>query len=150
MTSALAPISCGLILDVVGVAYGVRVRDLCCRQNSRALVAARRMAWTLARHLTGRPHKQLGRVMGGFHHTTLIEGVRDTEVLIERAAETAADYAVIRAAIEILAEDQADGVEDAAEIVIHGWRQIQPATKAALEASFVAALNNLQTLFERH
>lgn len=150
MTSVLAPISCGLILDVVGVAYGVRVRDLCCRQNSRALVAARRMAWTLARHLTGRPHKQLGRVMGGFHHATLIEGVRDTEALIERAADTAADYAVIRAAIEILAEEQAVGVDDAAEIVIHGWRQIQPATKAVLEASFVAALNNLQTLFERH
>lgn len=150
MTSVLAPISCGLILDVVGVAYGVRARDLCCRQNSRALVAARRMAWTLARHLTDRPHKQLGRVMGGFHHTTLIEGVRDMEARIERAADTAADYALIRAAIEILAEEQAARVDDAAEIVIHGWRQIQPATRAALEASFVAALDNLQTLFERH
>lgn len=150
MTCALAPISCGLILDVVGIAYGVRARDLCSRGNSRTLVAARRMAWTLARHLTGRPHKQLGRVMGGFHHTTLIDGVHDMEARIERAAETAADYAVIRAAIEIIAEDQAAGVDDAAEIVIHGWRQIPPQTKAALEASFVAALNNLQTLFERH
>lgn len=150
MTCVLAPISCGLILDVVGVAYGFRVRDLCSRQRSRPLVAARRMAWTLARHLTGRSHKQVGRVMGGFDHTALLDGVRATEARIDQAAEIAADYAVIRAAIEILAEEQAAGVDDAAEIVIHGWRQIQPATKAALEASFVAALNNLQTLFERH
>lgn len=150
MTIVLAPVSLDLIAELVCLAYGIRARHLSGRRNTKLLVNARHMAWTLGRHLTGHSHKEIGRFMGGFGHDTVIKAVKDMEVRAEQDAEAAAIFALLTAMAEEIAKQEDAGIEATAAAIVHDWRLMTPKTKAALGASFVAALNSLQTIIERH
>jgi hypothetical protein len=105
-------ISCRLIAEGVCHAYGIKLADLYSRRRDRVNLRPRHMGWTLAKHLTSRPVSQIGRMMGGYDHTSVLYGIRKIEAAIETDASVSADYNNLADALLALARPRAvDGFE---------------------------------------
>ena len=65
----------GLITDRVASAYGVTTQELLSHQRARILVQARNHLYFLLRE-QGLSYPQIGRMLGGRDHSTVIHGVR--------------------------------------------------------------------------
>lgn len=85
-------ISCRLIAEGVCRAYGIKLNDLYSHRRERATVRPRHMGWTLAKHLTSRPVAQIGRIMGGYDHTSVLYGIAKIETAIASDPALSADY----------------------------------------------------------
>jgi chromosomal replication initiation ATPase DnaA len=57
------------------------------RSNCAAIVEARQVAWYLSRQLTALSTVTIGRILGCFHHTTVIHGIRKIECQIREDRE---------------------------------------------------------------
>jgi chromosomal replication initiator protein len=81
------------VLKAVMAYYGVSNADLLSRRRTKALTLARQVAMYLAREDTSATLPQIGAVLGGRNHTTVLHGCAK---IAESMPELANDLAVIR------------------------------------------------------
>lgn len=88
-----------VILDSVAQVSGVPVEALTSKRRERQVAYARHLAMYLLRDLAHQSYAQIGRLLGGRDHTTVLHGYRRIEKLLEADADTRRDITEIRAAI---------------------------------------------------
>jgi Bacterial dnaA protein helix-turn-helix len=92
-------ISVRRVLDATAEHFGLTVEALLSDTRKHPLVRRRQIAMFLACRLTGRSLPFVGRVMGGFDHTTILHGKRAIEALLD-----AGDAATMEAVNAITAQ----------------------------------------------
>jgi hypothetical protein len=97
-------ITCRLIAETVCTTYDVKMLDLYSARRDRPIILPRHMSWALARHLTPKSFPEIGRLMGGRDHTTVIAGIRKIEQAMETDAEIAANFQTLTNALTLLGE----------------------------------------------
>ena len=93
---------------VVAAAHGMDARDLKNRCRKRQLSHPRFEVMFLARELTSNSLPGIGRLMGGFDHTSVLYGVRKIAKRVETDPALAARLAKCREAIAILVAKRAE------------------------------------------
>lgn len=83
------------IVSVVAAFYNVSVRDILSQRRSRDVMKPRQIAMYLAKTLTIRSLPEIGRIIGGRDHTTILHGVRKITRELEKDRELARDIAQI-------------------------------------------------------
>lgn len=71
------------IVRAVAAHYRVREADILSQRRTRSIVRPRQVAMFLARELTPRSLPEIGRLIGGRDHTTVLHGVSKIGSLIE-------------------------------------------------------------------
>lgn len=72
------------IIAFVAEQMGLRKVDIVGLRRTRSLVRARAAITWIARTVAGRSWKEIGRMMGGRHHTTIMNHMQVAERLCER------------------------------------------------------------------
>ena len=93
---------------VVAAAHGMDVRDLKVRCRKHRFAHPRFEVMFLARELTSNSLPGIGRLMGGFDHTSVLYGIRKIAKRVETDAALAARLAKCREAIAILVAKRAE------------------------------------------
>ncbi len=88
-----------VILDSVAQVTGTPVDALTSKRRERQVAYARHLAMYLLRDLAHQSYAQVGRLLGGRDHTTVLHGYRRIERLLESDADVRRDIMEIRAAI---------------------------------------------------
>ncbi|WP_210168170.1 helix-turn-helix domain-containing protein [Rhodopseudomonas sp. AAP120] len=100
-----------LIIFAAAEAFGVSVEDL--RARRRRAFPVRAAACLLARELTGKTYPQLGRILGGRDHTTIMNAVERAEQMLATDPDFAVSYAAAKRAVETIATSKlADALRD--------------------------------------
>lgn len=94
-----SPPSVRMIMDAVCEHFGVSRRDLLSARRTRTIVRPRQVVAFLGKELTNRSLPELGRLLGGRDHTTVIHAVRKVGELIAAGDPIGEDVAAIRAAL---------------------------------------------------
>jgi len=96
-----APIypSVSLIIDKVAEYFGVSVLDINAQRRHECIVIPRHISFYLAKTMTLKSLPEIGRAIGGRDHTTILNGVRKIERLVESDRELASDVAYIRSTV---------------------------------------------------
>lgn len=81
--------------------YSVNILDFVSTRRHRRLVRARHVAMYLAREHTTRSLPEIGRIMGGRDHTTIMHGAHKIAEQVVANEELQADVAAIRALLGI-------------------------------------------------
>lgn len=89
------PISMRNVIDAVADFYRLRREELLDHRNLRSVVMPRHVAMYLCRELTGASLPEIG-IATGFHHVTVLYGVRMTRKAIAQDAMRAAQVETIR------------------------------------------------------
>ena len=87
------------ICRAVARQFGISVRDLRSRGQSRGVVLPRQCAMLLARQFSGRSLEQIGRYFGGRDHSTVIHACRRLARLIPHEAELRQNLSLIETAL---------------------------------------------------
>ena len=74
------------ILERVAQHFGMEVSDLRIKRNFHTLVLPRWVAWHLLREVCLWSTSQIGSYFGGFHHTTVMHGLRTFKTRMEADA----------------------------------------------------------------
>ncbi|WP_052514957.1 chromosomal replication initiator protein DnaA [Dethiosulfatarculus sandiegensis] len=82
------PIAPEDVLRVVSSHFAVKVADLKSKKKTRDITLPRQIAMYLIRKLTGASFPEIGRIMGGKDHSTVVKGVKKIEILIANDSET--------------------------------------------------------------
>ena len=82
--------------------YGITLAQLMGPQKRRSLTWPRQVAMYIAHQKTGQSTTQIGRVLGGRDHTTVIKGIRRVRTEMERDPERAVEVARV---IDAICED---------------------------------------------
>lgn len=80
------------ILRVVAAHYGLRSSDILSNQRPQLMVRARHMAMSLARDLLHLSNSDIGKVMGGKHHSTVDSACAKMESLRSRNPDVDDEY----------------------------------------------------------
>lgn len=80
------------LLARVAKAYGVTVEDMRSQRRDRRLAYARFAAYQLMRDRRKMSLPQIGRMMGGRHHTTVMYGIAKLKKLLEEDPSFASRY----------------------------------------------------------
>lgn len=88
------------ILRVVAKHYNVTCADILSRRRTDKIVKPRQVAMYLAKTLTLRSLPEIGRVLGGRDHTTVLHGARKIDGLIQTDHSLAWEVQQIRSVIE--------------------------------------------------
>jgi chromosomal replication initiator protein len=70
------------ILRVVSSHFGIKVSDLKSNKKTRDITLPRQIAMFLIRKLTTTSYPEIGRIMGGKDHSTVVKGVKKLDKLI--------------------------------------------------------------------
>ncbi len=73
------PVSAAQIIKTVAHHYGLKVREIKSRSNSRQITYPRQIAMYLCKRLTGMSYPEIGRVFNGKHHSTVMYSVERIE-----------------------------------------------------------------------
>ncbi|WP_170145735.1 helix-turn-helix domain-containing protein [Rhodoplanes elegans] len=93
------------IVEIVGQHYGFSPMDLRAPRRDAPIVRARHLAYWMLRDVKGISLPEIGRVLGGRDHTSVLHGIRKVDAKIERGdAETLAAIAAVRAKLGIGSE----------------------------------------------
>lgn len=87
------------ILCAAGNHFGIKKMDLLSNRRARGLVRARQVVMFLSKEMTTRSLPEIGRLLGGKDHTTVLHGVRKIAALIAAGDPIAADVEAIRASL---------------------------------------------------
>ncbi|MFM8704120.1 MAG: helix-turn-helix domain-containing protein [Planctomycetia bacterium] len=96
---SLREISLRRVIGVSARRHGLTPADLAGPSRSRQVAQARAMAMYLARRLTGKSLQAIGAAFGGRDHTTVLHGIRGTEVRRSRDPGVAAEIDQLVAAL---------------------------------------------------
>jgi chromosomal replication initiator protein len=88
-----------VILDAVAQVTGIPVDALTSKRRERQVAYARHLAMYLLRDLAHQSYAQIGRLLGGRDHTTVLHGYRRIAGLLETDADVRRDIMELRAAI---------------------------------------------------
>ena len=88
-----------VILDAVGQVTNIPVDALTSKRREKQVAYARHLAMYLLRDLAHQSYAQIGRLLGGRDHTTVLHGFRRIEKLLEDDPDVRRDLMEIRAAI---------------------------------------------------
>lgn len=90
-----------LILRVVADHFGVSVQDLMGQKRNKEIVYPRQLAMYLCRDLTQTPLQQIGQILGGRDHTTVIHGLDKISTELKLKPELEHTVSVLRKKISI-------------------------------------------------
>jgi hypothetical protein len=85
-----------LIMEQVASFYGMTLVDLCSHRRSLDIVRPRQVAMWLCRRLTLRSLPEIGRVIGGRDHTTVLHGCRTIDRLLQCNGRLADEVHIIK------------------------------------------------------
>jgi len=88
-----------VILDAVAQVTNVPVDALTSKRREKQVAYARHLAMHLMRDVAHQSYAQIGRILGGRDHTTVLHGFRKIEQLVETDPDVRRDLTEIRAAI---------------------------------------------------
>ena len=88
-----------VILDAVAHVTNVPVDAITSKRREKQVAYARHLSMYLLRDLAHQSYAQIGRLLGGRDHTTVLHGFRRIEKLLEEDADVRRDLLEIRAAI---------------------------------------------------
>lgn len=88
------------VCSEVGRAYGVSLGQLIGRQKVRSVTWPRQVAMYVAYELTGHSTTQIGRVLGGRDHTTVLQGIRRVREEMENDPTKKNEVGRVREAIQ--------------------------------------------------
>lgn len=92
----IAPrLSCRFVFEHVAAFYGVPVIEIASHRREARIAWARHIGMYLARKLTLRSLPEIGRMVGGRDHTTILHGCRRIAALVEGDPVLAAEIEVI-------------------------------------------------------
>ena len=77
------------VMKTVSVEYGVRVSDITGAKKSRDISLPRQISMYLIRRLTRLSYPEIGRLMGGKDHSTVVKGVKKMTSLLEEDQDLA-------------------------------------------------------------
>ena len=80
--------------------FGVSVLDIKSRRRTRNIVLPRQVAMYMAKMMTGRSLPQVGNMLGGRDHTTVLHAVRKISALIDCGDAITGDIAAISKALK--------------------------------------------------
>ena len=83
-------------MEAVGLHFGVGANALRGRSRSRSIARPRQIAMYLIREETGTSLPQIGAVLGGRDHTTILYGCERITELIEQDADLRHDVITLR------------------------------------------------------
>jgi chromosomal replication initiator protein len=86
-----------MILDLAATYFGVSVNELTGRNRSAKIALQRQIVMHIIREETGASLPQIGAILGGRDHTTIIHGCDRVAGDIERDGEIARQVAELRA-----------------------------------------------------
>ncbi|MDO4327248.1 MAG: chromosomal replication initiator protein DnaA [bacterium] len=72
------------IIDMVADHFDLTARDICSQKRSKEIAYPRQIAMYLCRELTSTPLQQLGQLLGGRDHATIIHGIEKIKVEIPK------------------------------------------------------------------
>jgi len=72
-----------LILGMVMDTYGVTMKDLCGKRRKKEIVVPRQLAMFMLRDELGMNYMDIGRLLGGRDHTTVMHGFEQIKTRIE-------------------------------------------------------------------
>jgi len=87
------------ILKTVGTYYTVKQKDLKGKRRTKEIVRPRQVAMYLLRNLTELPLTQIGDLLGGRDHTTVMHGVGKIEKLLEENLQIREQVSVVKGQI---------------------------------------------------
>lgn len=93
-------ISVTMIVRIVCEFYRISLVDVVSQRRTASVVGPRHVAMYLARHLTLRSLPEIGRMMGGRDHTTVLHAYEKIKAQIEKNVTLALDIGAIRARLE--------------------------------------------------
>jgi chromosomal replication initiator protein len=128
-------ISVRLIIFAVADSFGVSVLDMRARRRDGKVYQARAAACLLARELTGRTYPQIGRILAGRDHTTIIHAVELAREMLAADDDFKVAYAAAKMAVETVAATKL------AELL----RDEEPAVIAARICEYPSQANHLST-----
>jgi chromosomal replication initiator protein len=79
-----ASLSVDAILDAVAAYFSVARSDIVGRKRTRTITLPRQMAMYLSRRLTAMSFPEIGRLLGGKNHTTVLAACRRVDEMLER------------------------------------------------------------------
>ena len=88
-----------VILDAVAHVTNIPVDAITSKRREKQVAYARHLSMYLLRDLAHQSYAQIGRLLGGRDHTTVLHGFRRIEKLLEEDADVRRDLLEIRAAI---------------------------------------------------
>ena len=88
-----------VILDAVAQVMNIPVEALTSKRRERQVAYARHLAMYLLRDIAQQSYAQIGRILGGRDHTTVLHGFRRIDKLLETDPDVRRDLAEIRSAI---------------------------------------------------
>ena len=88
-----------VILDAVAQVTNIPVEALTSKRREKQVAYARHLAMYLLREIAQQSYAQIGRLLGGRDHTTVLHGFRRIERLLESDQDVRRDLTEIRAAI---------------------------------------------------
>ncbi len=88
-----------VILDAVAQCTNVPVDALTSKRREKQVAYARHLAMYLLRDVAHQSYAQIGRLLGGRDHTTVLHGFRRIEALLETDPDVRRDIMEVRAAI---------------------------------------------------
>ena len=88
-----------VILDAVALITGISVDALTSKRRERQVAYARHLAMYLLRDLAQQSYAQIGRLLGGRDHTTVLHGYRRVSEMLESDPDVRRDLTEIRATI---------------------------------------------------
>ena len=88
-----------VILEAVAQVTNVAVDALISKRREKQVAYARHLAMYLLRDVAHQSYAQIGRILGGRDHTTVLHGFRRIEELLEHDPDVRRDLTEIRAAI---------------------------------------------------
>jgi len=72
------------VIEIVAEFFGLTKDDLLNERRTREIVRARQVAMYFLRHYLNLPLKQIGNIMGGRDHSTVIHGIEKVENILEK------------------------------------------------------------------
>jgi chromosomal replication initiator protein len=84
------------VLKCVAVSYGIKVSDLKGTRRSRSVSLPRQVAMHLCREVLGMSYPEIGDLLGGRDHSTIINGCRKVTALLDADASLQGRVASIR------------------------------------------------------
>lgn len=84
------------VIKTICTYYTIKPKDLTGKRRLKELVRPRQVAMYLLRHLSELPLTQIGEVLGGRDHTTVMHGVRKIEKLVSENTQVREQVAVVK------------------------------------------------------
>lgn len=84
------------VIEAVADYYRMTVSNMERHYNGKAEVKARMVAYYIASEMTGKPLTQIGRLIGGRDHSTILRGIERIKLYLQTDARLADDIEVIK------------------------------------------------------